>query len=559
MFYEAVELENILICMICENKFQDPRLLPCGRTFCNSCIDFMVDTEKKKVKCQYCSKTHEIPQDGFMPNLDMARIVKLKSNEVFRCKLDRELRTKSNLLRNKVDKIKNDLTVGESLIRDHCDKVRNDVQLAVEQAHVKLDEIHGELMDEINAYEKRVQENLKNTKNCKTKFEEQLNDSEQFLEKSMNLLKKFQTEEYELRKSIKDTDLLLRSIEKLHDEIKTDLFEGINLKFVSNMLGLQSSSLGCIRKLNINLHFLENNNFKSLNLQPKLTKLDSSSKHIYIRPFRYNALLCLYKSKSDSNIWNFSCFTKEGDILLQKNNALRTKCVQNPPRTPVQCQLETNSFNNVFVWFYDNGEEYIYSFDEDLNQISHIVWDQKDLVELVACNYRNVFFLSCGKDHSSIREYNQELELVKQYGQRKKNAPFYFSPAIQALLVTDQFFIISEVNNESVNDDDDSDDEDETLSVVFVNKTSGIVEKKWRMRGDWDDMKWSFYMDNFIVIHHSSTGRIRCYNFDGVLVSQSRLPIRYKSYNVKELTNFQCVSNKELHFLNEENSKLLSI
>ena len=155
--------------------------------------------------------------------------------------------------------------------------------------------------------------------------------------------------------------------------------------------------------------------------------------------------------------------------------------------------------------------------------------------------------------------YNQELELVKQYGQRKKNAPFYFSPAIQALLVTDQFFIISEVNNESVNDDDDSDDENETLSVVFVNKTSGIIEKKWSMRGDWDDMKWSLYMDNFIVIHHTSTDRIRCVNFDGVFVSQSRLPHRYKSYNVRELTNFQCVSNKELYFLNEQNSKLLSI
>jgi hypothetical protein len=549
MFYEAVELENILICMICENKFLDPRILPCGRTFCNSCIEHMTDTNKKKVKCNFCSKTHEIPNEGFMPNLDMARIVQLKSNEIFRSRLDRELKTKSDNLRKNVEKALSDLDIGETLIRANCDKVRNDIQLAIEQAHVKLDEIHKELMDSVDSHEKKLQANFRiRQKDFKEIFVQKLNHSRKFYEKSSNLLKKFQIEEYELKKTTNEADSLLYDINKFHCEIKNAMFESTFLKFLSSSDGLKSTTIGRLKRQNINLHYLENSgSIRELNLLPKLFNVDTDSDDIYIRPFKYDALLCLYKTQSIPETLSLVCFNKDGNILIQKNNFIKIKYSLD------SVKILTNSFNNLFVYVDDCSDEYIYSFDEDLNLIAHIEWDHNRSVVNIACNYRNLFILNTKNDNCSIiRVYNHELELINTLGQGDKESPYYFSSRIEILLVTDQFFIVCEEDIEN-NEEDDSGDI--SILVSFINKTSGIVEKNWNILGKMDEMAWSLYMDNFIVIHRKYTdddlNKILCLNFDGVSLDRSKM-----NENMFKDAYFQCVSNKELYFFDQLKKKL---
>ena len=69
--------DSILSCSSCDQKFKDPRMLPCGKSFCNNCIDLLADTNKLKIKCQNCGKTHEIPQEGFPQSIELTKILPL--------------------------------------------------------------------------------------------------------------------------------------------------------------------------------------------------------------------------------------------------------------------------------------------------------------------------------------------------------------------------------------------------------------------------------------------------------------------------------------------------
>jgi len=90
---------------------------------------------------------HEIPHEGFPTNQALAKLLELKANDVWRGKKILELKSLSNLIVEKTEKIELDLRIGDARIRKQCDKVRNEIQLAIEEAHIKLNDIHKELMD----------------------------------------------------------------------------------------------------------------------------------------------------------------------------------------------------------------------------------------------------------------------------------------------------------------------------------------------------------------------------------------------------------------------------
>jgi hypothetical protein len=82
MFYQADQIDSILICSVCDNKMVDPRILPCGKSVCHKCVDVIADTDKKRIKCHNCGKIHEIPDDGFAKNLSLQELLEFEQKEV---------------------------------------------------------------------------------------------------------------------------------------------------------------------------------------------------------------------------------------------------------------------------------------------------------------------------------------------------------------------------------------------------------------------------------------------------------------------------------------------
>jgi predicted nuclease with TOPRIM domain len=123
------------------------------------------------------------------------------------------------------------LECGDATIHDHCDKVRNDMQLAIEQAHAKLDEFHKEFMDEIDNHEKECQAKFKSIQKNKVDFEKAINESNELLSKSNNLVKQFKIDQSDLATLSESARSLLSNLEQIKDGIQRDMFNGSLLKF----------------------------------------------------------------------------------------------------------------------------------------------------------------------------------------------------------------------------------------------------------------------------------------------------------------------------------------
>lgn len=88
MFFKEDEINDELKCPKCSNKYTDPRILPCGETYCNACIHDLAESVDKSslINCQTCGSSHQVPdaENGFPSNLVVARLLKKNSSEVYR-------------------------------------------------------------------------------------------------------------------------------------------------------------------------------------------------------------------------------------------------------------------------------------------------------------------------------------------------------------------------------------------------------------------------------------------------------------------------------------------
>ncbi len=75
------QLEQLLTCCVCLDRFRNPKLLPCQHTFCaEPCLEGLVDYARRQIKCPECRAEHRIPYNGvqsFPNNVTLARFLDL--------------------------------------------------------------------------------------------------------------------------------------------------------------------------------------------------------------------------------------------------------------------------------------------------------------------------------------------------------------------------------------------------------------------------------------------------------------------------------------------------
>lgn len=87
MFYELDSLETQLKCPNCKNKYTSPRILPCGKSICQNCIEDLCQVDSpgnEKIQCPLCNKTHLVPNDGFILNEFILKTLELRPKKVYR-------------------------------------------------------------------------------------------------------------------------------------------------------------------------------------------------------------------------------------------------------------------------------------------------------------------------------------------------------------------------------------------------------------------------------------------------------------------------------------------
>ncbi|XP_018021101.1 RING finger protein nhl-1 isoform X3 [Hyalella azteca] len=73
------QLEQLLTCCICLDRFRNPKLLPCQHSVCmEPCMEGLVDYVRRQVKCPECRAEHRIPYNGvqgFPSNVTLQRFL----------------------------------------------------------------------------------------------------------------------------------------------------------------------------------------------------------------------------------------------------------------------------------------------------------------------------------------------------------------------------------------------------------------------------------------------------------------------------------------------------
>jgi hypothetical protein len=536
MFYQADKIDSILICTVCDNKMVDPRLLPCGKSVCHRCVDIIAETDKKKIKCQNCAKIHDIPDEGFLKNLALQELLECEAKEVSQSNHIKEFKILLETLNATKQNIESTLECGDAKIRDHCDKVRNDMQLAIEQAHAKLDEFHKDFMEEIDNHEKECQAKFKTIQQNKVDIDKALNESNELLSQSNHLLKQFRIDKTELSTLLEHGHSLQANLETVKDKLQTDMFNGSLLKFEKQM-NFDSNVIGKIVKQNIELYFLEN--------IEKMRELDLHSKtkgtHFcrLLQPFKSNSFVFLYSRK---NILNLVCLDRDGNILFEKKVLIKNKEIEK------FIKLHLASSKNNKIIYICTGENHLKqkneffnlrSFDENFNLLAEINLDEEPID--FGVNGENFFLLNKNEKCCTISMYNHNLEMIQTLGQEDSLLPFFCSTDTNIFLVSNQYFII----NEPLIDETD-DDEDVFLeyhnSATIINRSNGLVESSFIIKTYEHFDQLQLYLDKFLIEFNNETCLLQCYNLKGDLLQKITLDKKLKR-------SYFSVKNKELCFV----------
>jgi hypothetical protein len=524
MFYQADQIDSILICSVCENKMVDPRLLPCGKCVCHRCVDLLA--ENKRIKCENCAKIHEIPNGGFLKNLALQKLLEIEAKEVSHSNHIEEFKKFLDILNATKQTIESTMECGDVKIRDHCDKVRNDMQLAIEQAHSKLDEFHKEFMHEIDSHENECKAKFKLIQQNKADIEKTFNESNELLSKSNRLLNQFKIDQSELAILSENALSLQTKLEQIKDRIQREMFNESLLKF-EKQKSFDSSVIGKIVKQNIELYFLENiENMREIDFSSKIEKFPYFSK-----PFTSNSFLFIY---SEEETLNLICLDKDGKTLFERKDLLKSK--------KIRCFLDFDfaSTKNNKIHYICTGEKHLNpinyfsnlrSYDENFNLLSKIELDNKPID--FGVNGENLFILTKNEKCCTILMYNHNLEIVQTFGQETSMLPFFFSSKTDIFLVSNQYFIFSEtIFDRKVKFCH--------TSVTIINRSNGLVETSFVILDHLDKMQ--LYLDKFLITFDNETCILKCYNLKGDLLHEITLDKKLEG-------SYVCVVNKELCFV----------
>lgn len=243
MFYSNNQIKNLITCGLCSSRFADPRIVPCGRTFCNKCI---IQSDSEHFECLFKDKTHEIPLDGFVKNLVVESLINQNPHIVSRDENAEELRSKLAQLKSGLEYLRNPEQNSERRINTECSSVRNKIDLNTELAIQNLQSKRDELIKEVNDYEKECLEKLRNSNISNNNI---VLEIENFYDTCLGLFEEYNIDNSKINKALANCPNYLDRIHSQKKIIDIEVFDNKIIKFIENKIDFQPIELNIIHKI----------------------------------------------------------------------------------------------------------------------------------------------------------------------------------------------------------------------------------------------------------------------------------------------------------------------
>ena len=411
MFYQEREISSLLICPGCDCKYEDPRMLACGKIICKFCVEKL----EKKFICSFCSKNHFIPDEGLPECETVSKLLSIQSNEVHRSDHVKSLKAHLNDIEKKISELTFSINNGVDFIKEYCIDLRNDVQCATEKVVKEINEFSEQMINKINKYEKERIKDYQELKDHKEEFTKFVDEMKKFHTEWSSYLKHFEIKDQE----VLDANTRANELKNKSKEEKTKLdhfnFNGQYLKYHKNLSSIDKRILGS---------FSPNSNgplsFESLikfSIRGILTDYRSDLK---IEMLSKDAFIVSYHNSS-----GYSSLK-----ILNKNMIQYTYNHKMPNGYTNYCSQISFAYekNKIAASLYcPSGYHYLKTINSNLTEIKKIQTPSNYSYQILGSNDFNIFCLTKSLNANRLNIYDWNLLLIKQIGQSTNlNSPFYF-------------------------------------------------------------------------------------------------------------------------------------
>lgn len=173
MYYNKDDIDSLLICPRCAEKFNTPILIvPCCETLCINCVH--ETTNSFKIFCFFCKTNHDVPPGGFKTNTSVEKLIKAMPT-----KLDQKTLLAKTILTEKLEtfnKIVEEFSIKISDLEPNLDQhlaaVRSKIDLQFEETVLKIDKIRGEFFKTCGEYKDKCTANIESHMSDLTKIKD---------------------------------------------------------------------------------------------------------------------------------------------------------------------------------------------------------------------------------------------------------------------------------------------------------------------------------------------------------------------------------------------------
>lgn len=265
MFYESETIDKKFLCPSCNLRFNVPKILPCGETICETCVEKCVSKSKSllgvnsnsyyntemisavnitSIECPLCNDVHEIPKNGFPTQKLLMELLNLEPKKVFRGVLFEKFDKTLNNLNQDINTLNEYMEEADLKIQNHCQFLREDVDIFTESLIDDLHKLRLNLFNEIDSYEKNCAANLNNEKKEVSKL---LTESIEKYNKFQVELKKPEIEKTQLKIMIDEVRKLREQLKKAQTDCEMWVQVGRLICFKPSETNLKQSNIGEIK------------------------------------------------------------------------------------------------------------------------------------------------------------------------------------------------------------------------------------------------------------------------------------------------------------------------
>jgi WD40 repeat protein len=156
-------IQDLFICKYegCNKYYKEPIILECGRSICKEHLEDVLKGKKhasaEYYECKMCAKRHDIPKYGFIFNNDINDVIETNGhlNEK-----EKELKTNIHYLEENVNKFNGIEQDPDGYLNDFINNLRTKINLQQTSLKNQIDEIHFEMIEEIDKLELECKLNI---------------------------------------------------------------------------------------------------------------------------------------------------------------------------------------------------------------------------------------------------------------------------------------------------------------------------------------------------------------------------------------------------------------